>query len=376
MTYPPVQRADIGDGLHIAYREAGPADGRPVVFVHGSGPGASGHSNFKLNYPTFAAAGLRVLVPDSLGYGDSSKPEDAQYTLDYLVGALLRFLDAVGVDRCTLVGNSLGGAMCIKVGLDHPERVERLVLMAPGGRPVHAIVMEYVAGASLGEMLRVLRNRERRLPLIEVLALLRQLAEALAYAHELTDEAGEPLHLIHRDLKPANVLVTATGHLKLLDFGIAKVKDRLAETTRSDSIRGTLRYMSPEQLAGRSRLDHRSDLFSFGAIAYELAMGERMIAGDLMTDALRTLLRFDPGAWLDRAAQVDEPLSALLACLLGPAAVDRPERSQEVVDALTRLLAARGGSPPGLPVTAKLAAAILASRDRVAPAPSARPTPR
>ncbi len=201
MTYPPVQRADIGDGLHIAYREAGPADGRPVVFVHGSGPGASGHSNFKLNYPTFAAAGLRVLVPDSLGYGDSSKPEDAQYTLDYLVGALLRFLDAVGVDRCTLVGNSLGGAMCIKVGLDHPERVERLVLMAPGGLEEREVFMQM---RGIRRMLRCIFD-----PGGITLASMRKVFELQLYdASLLTDETLNE-RLAVAATQPRNVFATS-----------------------------------------------------------------------------------------------------------------------------------------------------------------------
>jgi 4,5:9,10-diseco-3-hydroxy-5,9,17-trioxoandrosta-1(10),2-diene-4-oate hydrolase len=122
--------ADIGDGLRIHYHEAG--DGPPVLFLHGSGPGASGWSNFKQNYPYFAEHGFRALVPDTLGFGYSSKPE-LDYHLDVLVGGVARFLDAVGVDRCAVVGNSHGGAMAIQLALSHPDRVSKLILMAPGG---------------------------------------------------------------------------------------------------------------------------------------------------------------------------------------------------------------------------------------------------
>ncbi len=125
---------DIGDGLRVHYHEAGPARAEhTVVFVHGSGPGASGWSNFRRNYPLFAERGLRVLVPDTLGYGYSSKPDDRDYDLAFLAGAQRRFLDALGVGRFSLVGNSHGGAMSIQLALDLPERVEKLVLMAPGG---------------------------------------------------------------------------------------------------------------------------------------------------------------------------------------------------------------------------------------------------
>ncbi|WP_309676555.1 alpha/beta fold hydrolase, partial [Pseudomonas sp.] len=106
--------------------------GEPVIFIHGSGPGASGHSNFKQNYPVFAAAGYRTIVPDLPGYGASDKP-DTLYTLDFFVAALCDLLDALDIQRCVLVGNSLGGAIAIKLALDQPQRVSRLVLMAPGG---------------------------------------------------------------------------------------------------------------------------------------------------------------------------------------------------------------------------------------------------
>lgn len=122
----------LSDGLRLHYLELGAGQGEPVVFIHGSGPGASGHSNFKQNYPQFAAAGYRVLVPDLPGYGASDKPE-AIYSLDFFVAALTGLLDALDIQRCVLVGNSLGGAIAIKLALDQPARVSKLVLMAPGG---------------------------------------------------------------------------------------------------------------------------------------------------------------------------------------------------------------------------------------------------
>ncbi|MCC6073899.1 alpha/beta fold hydrolase [Pseudomonas sp. GCM10022188] len=129
----------LNDGLQLHYLEAGfpeagctdAGSGEPVVFIHGSGPGASGHSNFKQNYPQFAEAGYRVIVPDLPGYGASDKPETA-YTLDFFVDALSGLLDALDIPRCVLVGNSLGGAIALKLALDQPQRVSKLILMAPG----------------------------------------------------------------------------------------------------------------------------------------------------------------------------------------------------------------------------------------------------
>lgn len=135
---------EIGDGLKVHYHEHTPGHAVsdvPVVFVHGSGPGASGWSNFNASMQAFAARGYRCLAPDSLGYGYSSKPEDAEYHLSYFVDGLRRFLDALGIDRCALVGNSMGGAMCVRFALDNPERVNKLILMAPGGMEERDVYM-------------------------------------------------------------------------------------------------------------------------------------------------------------------------------------------------------------------------------------------
>jgi len=125
----------LPQGLRLHYLDIGGetiGSAETVVFIHGSGPGASGHSNFKQNYPLFVTAGYRVIVPDLPGYGASDKP-DTLYTLDFFVTALSGLLDALDVQRCILVGNSLGGAIALGLALAEPERVEKLILMAPGG---------------------------------------------------------------------------------------------------------------------------------------------------------------------------------------------------------------------------------------------------
>jgi 4,5:9,10-diseco-3-hydroxy-5,9,17-trioxoandrosta-1(10),2-diene-4-oate hydrolase len=132
--------ADVGDGLSVHYHDEG--RGEPVLFLHGSGPGASGWSNFRRNYPYLAERGFRTLVPDTLGFGYSSKPENTDYTLDFLAGAMIRFLDKLGVDKVTAIGNSHGGALAIKLALDHPHRISKLVLMAPGGLEEREVYMK------------------------------------------------------------------------------------------------------------------------------------------------------------------------------------------------------------------------------------------
>ncbi len=131
---------DIGDGLKLHYHAVGPADGTPLVWLHGSGPGASGWSNFKRNFPFFAERGHRCLVLDNLGFGHSSKP-DVDYGMEFVLGGVTRALDRLGIERCAVVGNSHGGAVAISLALAQPQRVRKLVLMAPGGLEEREVYM-------------------------------------------------------------------------------------------------------------------------------------------------------------------------------------------------------------------------------------------
>ncbi|GAB2466751.1 alpha/beta fold hydrolase [Comamonas humi] len=121
-----------GQPQRVHYHEQGSGDA--VIFLHGAGTGASGYSNFKGNYPEFAQAGFRTLVPDLLGFGLSSKTEEPkQYDLDFFIAGVKGLVDALGLKNITLLGNSLGGAVALGYALKHPGDVKNLILMAPGG---------------------------------------------------------------------------------------------------------------------------------------------------------------------------------------------------------------------------------------------------
>jgi len=133
---------EVGNGITMHYHEAGGGDRGAVLFVHGSGPGASGWSNFKGNYPLLAERGYRTIVPDTMGYGYSTKPEDGGFSLDDVAAQYKALLDSLGIDRVTVIGNSQGGAIAITMALNYPDLVDKLVLMAPGGLEARETYMD------------------------------------------------------------------------------------------------------------------------------------------------------------------------------------------------------------------------------------------
>lgn len=122
----------VSGGYDIVIAQAGDPSAPAVVFIHGSGPGASGASNFRTNIDAFVDAGYRVILPDLIGYGGSSKPEGIDYTLQLFTDTLYEALLAHGITSASLVGNSLGGGIALLMTLDHPGFTRNLVLMAPG----------------------------------------------------------------------------------------------------------------------------------------------------------------------------------------------------------------------------------------------------
>ncbi len=121
--------ADVGE-LRLHYHEAG--DGPALIYLHGGGPGSSGLSNFSRNIDPFSGR-YRVIALDLPGYGQSSKPPIEGSIWRFYAAAIAGFIDALGLAKAHLVGNSLGGGVALRTALDYPEKVDRLVLMGPAG---------------------------------------------------------------------------------------------------------------------------------------------------------------------------------------------------------------------------------------------------
>jgi eukaryotic-like serine/threonine-protein kinase len=180
--------------------------------------------------------------------------------------------------------------------LNHPNILAIFDVGFEGKSPY--IVSELLEGKTLR-----MRLGEGRIPVREAAGYALQIAQGLIAAHDR--------HIVHRDLKPENLFVTHDGRVKILDFGVAKLQpnpdenrsmENLTTVTKHGSVIGTVAYMSPEQLRGKA-LDHRSDIFSFGAILFEMLSGHRAFRGETEVDTMTAVLREEPsGLVLDEAA--------------------------------------------------------------------------
>lgn len=159
--------------------------------------------------------------------------------------------------------------------LDHPN-IARLDLLDRVD-DYYFISMEYIPGETLYHLLHQAAHIRRPIHAIEASSIVRQACQGLAYAHQATDSAGKPLHLVHRDISPSNLMLSYDGMVKILDFGIAAARTRTAGFLDGKAF-GKFGYMSPEQCRGRP-LDQRSDIFSLGVVYWELATGGALFPG-------------------------------------------------------------------------------------------------
>jgi len=217
------------------------------------------------------------------------------------------------------------------------------------GTRAHVLVMELVEGEDLAA-----RLKRGAIPVDEALGIARQLAEAIEEAHEKG--------IVHRDLKPANVKLTPDGKVKVLDFGLAKAwageaagATSSAELSQSPTlansgtaaglILGTAAYMSPEQARGK-RADKRADIWAFGVVLWEMLTGERLFAGETVSDVLAGVLKTDPD-WSTLPAGTPGAVRGLLRRCLERAPLARLRDIGEARVLLSGpLVPAQAGEPP------------------------------
>ena len=201
------------------------------------------------------------------------------------------------------------------------------------------LAMEYLEGKTLGHLCNALAKTRTHMDIAMACHLVVEVLEGLDYAHELCDFERRSLDLVHRDVSPQNVFVTFDGHVKVLDFGIAKTVSGEAQTERG-VLKGKVRYMAPEQASG-SPVDRRADLFATGVLLWELLTGERLHKGETTEVLLRVVSEDSPRA-SSRRPDVDPELDAIVATALARRPDGRYRTAAQMASTLTSYLTRHG----------------------------------
>ena len=206
----------------------------------------------------------------------------------------------------------------------HPNICQVYELGETGGQLY--IVMEYLEGVTLLQLLRRASRDRRPLELGFVASVIGQVCDALQYAHDLRDRDKTSLGIVHRDVSPANVFVCESGVAKVLDFGIAKVKD--TANTQTDSVKGKFAYMAPEQLKGK-QLTRRVDVFALGVVTFEALALRRLFQRKTDYLTFQAVMELPIADIRRYRSDVPESLAAALYRALERSAVDRWDSVRE-----------------------------------------------
>lgn len=264
---------------------------------------------------------------------------------------------------------------CLAVRIRHPNVVAMLDVVSE--RRELFLVMDYIPGVALSELIARTRKAGHQLEPGLVSAVFSGILAGLAAAHAAEDELGQPLRIVHRDVSPHNVMLGTDGIPRLLDFGIAKATQRVQHTD-DGAIKGKIAYMSPEQIEHGS-VDHRSDLFSVGVCLWEALAGRRLLDG---RDPAATALAIVQGR-IEPLHAVRPGLPAAVYAVVARALEREPER--RFASAQAMLLALEAAQPPisarnlsafveewagpGLPARAALVAQLEREVTAAAPLP-------
>lgn len=213
--------------------------------------------------------------------------------------------------------------------LKHRNIVRTLDLGAIDGR--YYIVMDFIDGQDLGKAVRYFRSAKAPFPLNIALFVVREVLRGLSHAHNLTDEARKPLNLVNRDVSPANVMLSYSGTVRLIDFGIAQAL--LNYRSQIGSIKGKISYMSPEQVRGLA-LDARSDLFSLGTITYQLLTGREPFQAPSEFEQMERVREANPPSVSEVNPRIDHELSDIVSKCMSKDPALRFQTAGEMIDAI------------------------------------------
>jgi serine/threonine-protein kinase len=202
------------------------------------------------------------------------------------------------------------------------------------------LIMELVEGPSLRDVLGRLQRRGMPVPVRAALHIARELAHALAYAHEAMDEFGRDLNIVHRDVSPHNVLIANDGSVKLMDFGLANSTANLAERDPG-MIGGKFGYLSPELIL-EQRSTHLLDLFALGVVLWECLTGSRLFQGKDDDETIRRVSRCQVPPASSKNPEVPDELDQVLAALLARDPAARYQSARELISDLDFVLSLLG----------------------------------
>ncbi len=218
--------------------------------------------------------------------------------------------------------------------LVHPNILQVYAGHDLGGHLIQS--MELVDGTDLRRLLMRLARVGQWFPVPLALAIARESARALAYVHERTNDAGEPMHIVHRDISPHNLMVTRSGAVKVLDFGIAHAAERLTRT-RTGVIKGKLGYMAPEQALAEA-ITPRVDVFALGVVLWEMLAMQRLFKAPSEAETLELVIQADVPPIGTVNDVVPEEIRTLLARMLARDPAERPQSMGAIDAALTGVL--------------------------------------
>ncbi len=194
----------------------------------------------------------------------------------------------------------------------------------------HYMAMEFIEGCSLSDVLKNLYQEQRQLEPELGAHIILQIAAGLHAAHESRGTDGQLLNIIHRDVSPANILLSVDGHVKVIDFGIAKSRGRLAETMDGQSLKGKFKYMAPEQAQADIELDRRADIFALGVVFWEILVGRPLFANTSVLAVLKRLTDPEITPPSEANSSVPQVLDAVVLGMLQQDREQRPETAWEV----------------------------------------------
>jgi serine/threonine protein kinase len=194
------------------------------------------------------------------------------------------------------------------------------------------LVMEYVHGCSLARLMSLLGRQDRALTPEVATHIAMHVAAGLHGAHEACDDQGRVLGVVHRDVSPQNVQLAYDGHVKLIDFGVAKVKSR--GSTLAGALKGKLRYMSPEQAVRGGEIDRRADVYALGIVLWEMLTARECFPGDSDLAVLELVRDPQVRPPSELRAGIPPALDAAVMKALAPEPADRFQSAQEMRRAL------------------------------------------